>query len=263
MKLGVIKSHDRDSWNATALCLFNKKDIEYIGYKLEIDVYNVDEFEVRDIVIELSNRHILPKPCERDWYHVRTLENLGYKFPKDMLLIEVLEIKSLSKDMLQIEVQLKKLNQNDEKDQQYYITIPKQLTEAIGMEPDVGLSVYVDGGDIVLRREGGASIQQIIRQEGRMSNLEKKDEIYITRLLRYTFLKYYPVKEVVDAIVYSDYEPSEINGDNGSIFDIVLYLRYKGIQPSEEGKEEYDIKRMLAWDEKGMIETVKNHWDVL
>lgn len=126
--------------------------------------------------------------------------------------------------------------------------------------------VHKYGNDVISRflveeKEFFSSRKRIGEVPERHKNRKQlTDEFYIDRLLKYTFLRYYPVKEVVNAIVYSDYEPSEINGQNGSIFDIVLYLRYKGVKPSREGEEEYDIKRMLAWDERGMIETVKNHW---
>jgi len=257
MKLGVTKSHDGDSWNATALGMFNKKDIEYIGHKLEIDIYNVDKLEVEDVLIELSNRHILPKPCERDWYHVSMLENFGYKFPKDMLLIKVSGMKFLNKDMLQIEVQLKKLNQDDEKDQQYYITIPKQLTEAIGMEPDDGLSVCVDGGDIVFRREGRASIQHSIRQY----HLVKKDEDSIIRLLTGTPLKCFPKKDVIDTIYKGRLKPSEIIGNMGNINNIMAYMIVHKIEPiSLECRESSDVKYMYDQPERMLNELVKNNF---
>ena len=259
MTLGAIKSHDGNRWNATALGMFNKKDIEYIGHKLEIDIYNVDKLEVVDILIELSNRHILPKPCERDWYHVSMLENFGYKFPKDILLIKVSEIKSLNKDMLQIEVQLKKLNQDDEKYQQYYITIPKQLTEAIGMEPDDGLSVCIDGGDIVFRREGRASIQQM----GRVYHLPKKDEDSIIRLLTGTPLKCFPKKDVIDTIYKGKLKPSEIIGHMENINTIIAYMIVHKIEPiSPECRENSDVKYVYDLSEWMLNEVVKNNFGV-
>jgi len=54
--------------------------------------------------------------------------------------------------MVVVKVQVKKLKQNNKEYQQYYITLPKQLVEAMSIEQGDKLNVFVERGDIILRR---------------------------------------------------------------------------------------------------------------
>ncbi len=55
--------------------------------------------------------------------------------------------------MVVVKVQVKKLKQNNKEYVQYYITLPKQLVEALGISQGDRLNVFVERGDIILRRK--------------------------------------------------------------------------------------------------------------
>ncbi len=95
----------------------------------------------------------------------------------------------------------------------------------------------------------------------RFKNRKKMpNEKYIVKLLKYTILRYFPPKAVIDAILTSDYEPSEINGQNGSLFSVANYLIYKGIKPNKEGMKDTIIKFLYSTGEKSRKEGVELHW---
>ena len=117
------------------------------------------------------------------------------------------------------------------------------------MEYGDGLSVCVDGGDIVFRREGRASIRQY--------HLVKKDEDYIIRLLTGTPLEYFPKKAVINAIYKGRLKPSEYIGHMGYILNIVAYLILHNVEPLKpEYKHTLYLKKVYNESRKGLKESV-------
>ncbi len=55
--------------------------------------------------------------------------------------------------MVVVKVQVKKLKQGNKEYHQYYITLPKQLIEALSISHGDSLNVFLERGDIILRRK--------------------------------------------------------------------------------------------------------------
>jgi len=54
--------------------------------------------------------------------------------------------------MVNVTVQLKKIKARGKEYRQYYITLPKQIVEALNIKEKDKLKVFVERGDIILRR---------------------------------------------------------------------------------------------------------------
>ena len=54
--------------------------------------------------------------------------------------------------MVNVTVQQKKIKARGKEYQQYYITLPKQIVEALDIKEKDKLKVFVERGDIILRR---------------------------------------------------------------------------------------------------------------
>ncbi len=149
------------------------------------------------------------------------------------------------------------------KDDKYY----REKLLKVGDRPKLEDYIIKKYGDNVISRmyvdevEFYPSVKKRGEVPERFENRKKlPEEKYIVRLARDTVLSYFPLKDVIDAIVLSDFEPSEINGFNGSLNDIIAYLRYNHIEPTKEGRENLIIQLTYDLPMDRIDGIIKRHW---